>query len=88
MFRGYGRGYQLKNSWAPRTHPKDMSPWNHRELNEAFEKKYGHPFRNSLFTVGNYTTAEPYGSAVFIIVPIGKFDWLCNTSEKLCDLFE
>ncbi len=55
--------------------PMSSAPIKHERYNHYFEDTFGQPFRNSLHASGNQHMAEYYGD-VFVIFPIGKFDWL------------
>lgn len=52
--------------------PRDSHPDAHDMLNDMFEEYHGEPFRNGIFTTGDYIEADAYGSPV-IIFPIGEF---------------
>lgn len=69
------------NQFVPRSKPLASSRKFHTEVNEFLEQKFGHPFRNGLFVTGNKSTASEYADdgGIYIVVPVGKFEWLTNT---------
>jgi len=65
--------------------PRDSSAYMHDLANEIFTKRFGEPFRNSLF-VGGYEVAERYANeALVAIFPIGQFRFVW--SPKIDDFF-
>ena len=74
------------NPFRPRTRPTSLTKRMHARINEFFEDKFGKPFRNGLFVLGDTdsSSVENYGQP-YIIVPVGKFEWL--TSEEFGDLY-
>ena len=47
----------------------------HHSMNIWFDHNYGHPYRNGVFTTGEYLQAAQYGD-IYAVFPIGKFDYL------------
>ena len=65
--------------------PRDSDPKIHAILNKFFDEKFGEPLRStSVFATSKQGTASDYGS-VFMIFPIGKFDYIWST--KIDDAF-
>jgi hypothetical protein len=81
MYRGSSTNDAVINKikpFRPRAHSNQMPPGIHKALNELFANKFNRPFRNGLFTTGSKGTASGYGEGnPKIIVPVGKFEWLC-----------
>jgi hypothetical protein len=73
----------MRYPFRQRERPVDTPGWAHREMNEFFQEKYGHPFRNGLFVSGSADQASQYGK-IQIVIPKGKFEWL--TSPEIEDL--
>lgn len=75
--RGLEDDYGIKSVRLEDRHPKDTPEEGHNALNQYFELKHGHPFRNGLFVTGSIMTADAYGEP-YAIFPIGKFEYLWN----------
>ncbi len=71
----------LKNKRENRN-PKDTDLYFHKEANKYFVNKFGVPFRDSFFAIGNSTTASFYGMPC-LFLPIGDFSFCW--SEKISD---
>lgn len=71
--------------FKPRSEPRNTPFVAHTEFNRFFERRFGWPFRNGLFTTSNEYGAVGYGRP-FAIFPIGKFEWLCNPNPIYSDL--
>jgi hypothetical protein len=65
--------------------PRDSPHGLHAGVNSVFQKNFGFPFRNGLFTTSCKSDARVYGE-LNVIFPIGKFEWLCNTGSDFTDL--
>lgn len=83
MYRGINSEnvkVDVVNKFVPRDKSMDSSKRFHDKLNEVLEKKFGHPFRNGLFVTGDQNSAAEYADegGVYIVVPVGKFEWLTN----------
>lgn len=72
------------HTFKPRTEPVGSSKRLHNLANQFFEKKFGYPFRNGMFTTGSEIHTEHYGRP-YIIIPCGKFQWLSN--PDIFDMF-
>jgi len=55
--------------------PKDMPQYIHDKLNEYFDRRFGHPYRNGVFATGPAGEYFVYGEA-YQIFPIGNFDYI------------
>ena len=71
-------------NFVPRGKPRNSSTRLHNEVNDFFESRFKLPFRDGLFVSGNSRKVLEYGSPS-IIVPRGKFEWLC--SMRIMDLY-
>ncbi len=67
--------------FKPRNKPKSTLKEIHNEINKYLEERFGWPFRNGLFVTGSENQAAEFGKP-FAIIPIGKFEWLCNTQIR------
>ena len=56
----------------------------HNSTNEMFIERFGKPFRNAVFVVGNVKVADEYGNP-YAIFPIGEFEYVWN--PEIDDLF-
>ncbi len=56
----------------------------HDTMNFYFNERFGHPFRNGVFTTGEKASAGSYGPA-YAIFPIGNFEYLWN--PKVDDMY-
>jgi len=61
--------------------PMSSAQIKHARYNQYFEETFGQPFRNSLHVSGEREMAEYYGN-VYVIFPIGNFDWLWSPEVK------
>lgn len=86
------RGLRPTHEWAvnrpvrlngrnPMSTPQKL----HDELNAEFTKRFGAPFRDSIFCTGSESQARVYGM-VFCIFPVGDYQYLW--SEKYRDLYQ
>jgi len=83
MWRGITSSEQLlkKKSRLNNRRPMDSPRGGHNEVNKIFKQKFGHEFRNAVFTTGDSTVAGHYGS-IYAIYPIGDFKFLWSPSVK------
>lgn len=65
--------------------PLETSQTTHDEINEIFQAKFGHPFRNGVFASGNLSLVSTYG-ITFETFPIGQFKFLW--SPDVPDLYD
>lgn len=65
----------LKTARLENRTPTDMPVYLHGKLNEYFDNRFGHPYRNGVFVTGDQSEAMNYGEA-YQIFPIGEFDYL------------
>jgi hypothetical protein len=73
---------------VPRKNRKtlDMDPRIQKQLNNAFEKKFGwKPRSQGVFAIGSIAIAENYGG-IFMFFPFDNFEFLW--SPKIVDLFD
>lgn len=75
----------ITTGYYPNRIPTDTSASSHKLANDFFQKKFGVPFRNGIFTTGSLNDARYYGHEVVIIIPIGnfKFCWSKNTLDMV-----
>jgi hypothetical protein len=64
-----------------REKPRDTKKDVHDIVNNTFHDMYGIKPRDWLFVTGNKIDARDYGQP-FVIVPIGKFDWVSSPDFK------
>jgi hypothetical protein len=64
--------------------PKAIPISIHKRLNEFFVKKFGTPFRDSVFATGDYDQSTDYGS-VYHFFPVGNFKYCWAPYQR--DLF-
>lgn len=64
--------------------PKNTPERVHNAVNNWFEQRFGHPWRNGIFTTGKRSVASNYGN-VYVCLPIGQFEFLY--SPAVVDLF-
>lgn len=57
-------------------------------VNKFLENKFGKPIRNWMFTSGSKEQAKIYSNrgAVYMIFPIGEFEWVSGVNKELDDL--
>lgn len=65
--------------------PRDTAIEVHIEINKRFVQKFGVPFRNGVFVVGDSGLTGAYGNELAVIIPIGNFKYCW--SPKVMDLF-
>jgi len=56
----------------------------HELLNNKFEQRFGHPFRNAVFASRNPDIADEFGNTVTLMIPHG--DFVILASKKIDDL--
>jgi len=81
LWRGMQDGHkprQLKTARLQDRKPRDSSQQIHDGMNEYFDSRFGHPFRNGVFVTGEGGEYGEYGFP-FQIFPIGNFDYLWST---------
>jgi len=64
--------------------PTDSHRADHNDLNNYFNQKYGHPYRNGVFATGAFNMASGYGSVVAMF-PIGNFEYIWH--KKIMDVY-
>jgi hypothetical protein len=90
LYHGYkGTNFETYEGFkiiSPRTDraPTDTPTVIHNALNVYFTEKFGHPFRNGIFTTGDQYGASLYGTT-YVLLPIGPLVFLW--SDDIDDLF-
>lgn len=76
--------------WKPRAKSRNSPNDLHTRANEVLTKLFSAPTRNWMFVTGRKGDAVLYANrktrTCFMIVPIGKFEWVCSTDENLRDM--
>ena len=88
LYRGLHdtEGYGKKTARLTSRTPQDSSAKTHSHINQYFEKKFGHPYRNGVFASGSKVIASEYGQGEpYVIFPIGDFEYLW--SQHIPDLY-
>lgn len=79
------RNWEIRNVRKDRV-PKDMEYAWHNAFDEVFYNEYDFRARSEgLFCTGRFSTADGYGTEVFIIFPIGRYKYLW--SDSIDDLY-
>ena len=71
-----GHPIQRKEVRLTNRTPHATDELRHERFNDFFSRKFGYPFRNSVFATGDSMDAAVYGNGIHVIFPIGDFDFL------------
>lgn len=89
LLRGTYKSTDKIKKVTPRSdrQPKDTPPELHKLLDWEFKRRFGWYARSEgVFVTGYYQDAKAYGTAIYMVFPIGRYDYIW--SPKVKDLYE